>query len=212
MNVQVQRIVGFACPNRQARSSCPSQTSKKPLAVNTKASPNISDEDLYPRSIRQDASKLLAANHWTRQRDGAIVCRLAAVCRQPPLSVAQGHINLVNIGTLIFTWFNGVLVGTDEFGTKYYHSKRKKRWGREQRWCIYKGAKDPSRVPAEWHAWLHHTVSEPLTQIVAEPCDWQKPHQANQTGTVESYRPAGQTYKGGTRVAATEDYEAWAPE
>ena len=120
--------------------------------------------------------------------------------------------SLVNIGTLIFTWFNGVHVGTDEFGTKYYRSKRKKRWGREQRWCLYKGANDPSRVPAEWHAWLHYTVSEPLTQMMVSSRAWQKPHQANQTGTVESYRPAGQAYKGGARAAATEDYEAWSPE
>ena len=119
---------------------------------------------------------------------------------------------MVNIGTLIFTWFNGVHIGTDEFGTKYYRSKRKKRWGREQRWCLYKGANDPSRVPAEWHAWLHYTVSEPLTQIMVSSRAWQKPHQANQTGTVESYRPAGQAHKEGARAAANEDYEAWTPE
>ena len=169
------------------------------------------EDGLYPGGFGQDASILLAANRWTRRRGGAIVCRLAAVCEQPPLSVAQGHVNLVNIGTLIFTWFNGVLVGTDEFGTKYYRSKRKKRWGREQRWCLYKGAKDPSRVPAEWHAWLHHTVDEPLTNESVTRRDWGKQHQLNLTGTARAYRPAGHHYQGGRRAGATGDYEGWVP-
>jgi NADH:ubiquinone oxidoreductase subunit len=118
----------------------------------------------------------------------------------------------MNIGTLIFTWFNGDLIGTDEFGNRYYRSKSKKRWGREQRWCLFKGAKDSTKVPAEWHAWLHHTVEEPLTQMSAEPHAWQKPHEANPTGTVAAYRPAGHAFKGGKRASATGDYEAWAPE
>ena len=122
------------------------------------------------------------------------------------------NLKVINLGTLIFTWLNGEYVGTDEFGTRYYHSKNRKRFGRVQRWCLFKGDKDASKVPPEWHAWLHHTVSEPLTQMMVEPCAWQKPHQANQTGTVKSYRPAGQAYKGGERASATEDYEAWTPE
>ena len=118
----------------------------------------------------------------------------------------------MNIGTLIFTWLNGEYVGNDEFGTRYYRSKKRKRMRRPRRWCLYKGDKDATKVPPEWHAWLHHTVSEPLTQIMAEPAAWLKPHQANQTGTAKSYRPAGKADKGGARAAATEDYEAWTPE
>ncbi|MEK9754067.1 MAG: NADH:ubiquinone oxidoreductase subunit NDUFA12 [Rhodospirillaceae bacterium] len=117
----------------------------------------------------------------------------------------------MNIGTLIFTRHNGELVGTDEFGNRYYHSKTKKRWGRDQRWCLFKGEKDSTKVPAEWHAWLHHTVDEPLTQMSSEPKPWQKAHQPNLTGTTGAYRPAGHAYRGGHRAAATGDYEAWTP-
>ena len=107
---------------------------------------------------------------------------------------------------------NGDLVGTDEFGNHYYRGKGKKLQGRERRWVIYQGEVEASKVPSEWHAWLHHTVEEPLTQMSAQPHAWQKPHEANPTGTAAAYRPAGHAYKGGARASATGDYEAWTPE
>jgi hypothetical protein len=33
--------------------------------------------------------------------------------------------------------------------------------GKERRWVVYEGEVDGSRVPPEWHAWLHHTVAVP---------------------------------------------------
>lgn len=118
----------------------------------------------------------------------------------------------MNIGTLIYTWFNGELVGTDEFGNRYYRAAKKTRWGREQRWCLFKGVRDSSKVPPEWHAWLHHTVDQPLTHLSTETKSWQKEHQPNLTGTAAAYRPAGHAYQGGHRARATGDYEAWTPE
>ncbi len=116
------------------------------------------------------------------------------------------------IGTLINTWLNGELVGTDEFGNRYYRSKGSKLHGRERRWCLYKGRSEASKVPPEWHAWLHHTVDEPLTEIAAQARFWQKEHQPNLTGTAAAYRPKGHAYVGGDRAPATGDYEAWKPE
>jgi len=104
---------------------------------------------------------------------------------------------------------NGDLVGTDEFGNHYYRGKGKKLQGRERRWVIYQGEVEASKVPSEWHAWLHHTVAEPLTEEAAKSRSWQQP---NLTGTAHAYRPAGHEFKGGQRAAATGDYEAWSPE
>ena len=118
----------------------------------------------------------------------------------------------MDIGTIIFTWFNGELVGTDEYGNRYYRSKTKKRWGREQRWCLFKGAKDSSKVPAEWHAWLHHMSDAPLTEKAAQSRAWQREHQPNLTGWPEAYRPQGHDYKGGSHAPSRGDYEAWRPE
>jgi NADH:ubiquinone oxidoreductase subunit len=64
------------------------------------------------------------------------------------------------IGTLLDSSLKGELVGTDAQGNKYYRSRKPypaghPRAGEERRWVIYDGANDASRVPAEWHGWLH---------------------------------------------------------
>jgi len=52
-------------------------------------------------------------------------------------------------------------IGKDVFGNKYYESSNK--WfGRNklnsQRWVVYKGYADGSKVSPDWHAWLHQVV------------------------------------------------------
>lgn len=119
----------------------------------------------------------------------------------------------MNIGTLIFTWMTGRQVGTDEFGNKYYESRKgAKLHNRPRRWCLFKGDAEASKVPPEWHAWLHHMTPEPLTDAAAKARPWQKQHQPNLTGTIHAYRPKGHDFKGGKRAEATGDYEAWSPE
>ncbi|MAO54474.1 MAG: NADH:ubiquinone oxidoreductase subunit NDUFA12 [Rhodospirillaceae bacterium] len=118
----------------------------------------------------------------------------------------------MDIGTLLHTWIHGKLVGTDEFGNRYYTHKAGALYGRERRWVLYKGRKEASKVPAEWHAWLHHTSAQPLTEVATQARPWQKEHVPNLTGTAGAYRPAGHDFKGGARAAATGDYEAWKPE
>lgn len=115
----------------------------------------------------------------------------------------------MSLGTRLFTMLHGEAVGTDGFGNRYYIDRRTKGQKRERRWVMYKGRPEASKVPPEWHAWLHYTVDAPLT-APARP--WQKPHLANATGTPASYRPPGHDYEGGQRAAATGDYEAWTPE
>ncbi|WP_419796924.1 MAG: NADH:ubiquinone oxidoreductase subunit NDUFA12 [Terasakiella sp.] len=117
----------------------------------------------------------------------------------------------MTIGTRVYTWLNGTLVGTDEFGNKYYRNKKKLQ-GRERRWVVYRGVTEASKVPAEWHAWLHHTVSEPLTEEATQAKQWQKEHLPNLTGTTNAYFPQGDARQGGQRARATGDYEAWQPE
>lgn len=118
----------------------------------------------------------------------------------------------MHIGTLIYTWLKGRSVGTDEFGNRYYKSKSESLHGKQRRWVLYKGGVEASKVPPEWHAWLHHTTDEPLTEQSTQAPKWQKEHIENLTGTSHAYRPAGHAYKGGHRAHATGDYQAWRPE
>lgn len=117
----------------------------------------------------------------------------------------------MDIGTILHTWINGKLVGADEFGNRYYKRRGAALYGRERRWVIYKDDKEASKVPAEWHAWLHHTSENPLTEQATQARPWQKSHVANMTGTAAAYRPKGHDIKGGDRAAATGDYTAWTP-
>tara|TARA_Y100000590_G_scaffold125800_1_gene143840 strand:- start:1323 stop:1691 length:369 start_codon:yes stop_codon:yes gene_type:complete len=87
-------------------------------------------------------------------------------------------------GTLIYTLFTGKFVGTDEFGNKYYSSKKGKRW------VIYKNRVDSSKIPAEWHLWIHH-LSRNIPSETLKKFKWQTKHQENLTGTTEAYKPEG---------------------
>lgn len=117
------------------------------------------------------------------------------------------------IGTALFSGMNGQHVGTDGQGNKYYRStKRKTVGGLEQRWVIYHGANDASRVPSEWHGWLHHSYDELPESHLPAPKIWEADYTPNATGTVTAYRPQGALERGGVRAAATGDYEAWTPE
>jgi len=125
----------------------------------------------------------------------------------------------MTITTRLHTLFCGQLVGTDQFGNRYYkrrgkthgdssaYDKRKK----ETRWVLYKGMAEPSKVPAEWHGWLHYTLEKPPTERNIPHYDWEKPHLPNLTGTKGAYVPPGHLLKGAHRDSTTADYEAWVP-
>ncbi|MBV8976231.1 MAG: NADH:ubiquinone oxidoreductase subunit NDUFA12 [Alphaproteobacteria bacterium] len=110
-------------------------------------------------------------------------------------------------GTLLTTWLTGHLVGDDQFGNRYYQSSDGKR-----RWVIYNGTVEASRVPPDWHGWLHHTYAEPPTRAPLKAPVWEKAYAPNPTGTVAAYRPDGSLARGGVRAAATGDYLPWKPE
>lgn len=122
-----------------------------------------------------------------------------------------------SIGTRLFTWLRGEAVGGDTAGNLYYRAKgggftHKDSLRREQRWVIYAGEPEASRVPPEWHAWLHHTTDDipPKEGIARRP--WMREHSPNQTGSEQAYRPPGHPLSGRQRARTSGDYEAWSPE
>ncbi len=103
-------------------------------------------------------------------------------------------------------------VGRDADGNRYFRAKPRPGYKRERRWVIYNGVAEASKIPAEWHGWMHHqtdVVPDSSTASYRRP--WQKPHLPNLTGTDQAYRPPGHLLKGGERDKATGDYEAWTP-
>lgn len=115
----------------------------------------------------------------------------------------------MSLETRILTCLFGSHVGTDRFGNRYYQTRRIPKEGRRRRWVVYKGIDEPSKVPPEWHGWLHYTTND--TPSETQRYDWQKEHQPNLTSTAGAYMPPGHVLKGGKRAAATGDYEPWQP-
>jgi NADH:ubiquinone oxidoreductase subunit len=113
---------------------------------------------------------------------------------------------MATIGTRLMTWWKGELVGQDQFGNRYYREKAGRR-----RWVLFRGLPEASKVPPEWHAWLHHTTDHiPVGKATPKP--WEKEHLPNLSGTAAAYRPPGSLTQGGRRPHATGDYEAWRPD
>ena len=88
------------------------------------------------------------------------------------------------VGTFIYTLLAGKFVGSDQFGNKYYTNSK------GSRWVIYKSTVESTRVPPDWHAWIHFlTINKPFAS--AEKFSWQKKHEENLTGTKKAHKPDG---------------------
>ncbi len=109
------------------------------------------------------------------------------------------------LNTQFYTWRKGQKVGEDDQGNRYYQSRDGKR-----RWVIYNGEAEASRVPADWHGWLHHTFDNAPATTPLSHKSWEKPHQENLTGTPLAYAPSGSMRQ--AAPADRRDYEAWVPE
>ena len=92
-------------------------------------------------------------------------------------------------------------VGLDEFGNSYYENKKSGR-----RFIVYKGIAEPSKIPAEWHGWIHYSTDLVPVKINTRKASWQKIHLPNLTGTVNAYHP-NKDLKNKTSAV----YEPWEP-
>ncbi len=117
---------------------------------------------------------------------------------------------MATIGTRIFTWLKGKSVGVDQFGNRYFEERGVVKGRRRKRWVMFNGVVEASKVPAEWHGWLHYTLDAPLLGL--KRYGWQKEHIPNLTGTKGRYLPKGHLQNGGERAATRADYVAWKPE
>ncbi|MBM5782793.1 MAG: NADH:ubiquinone oxidoreductase subunit NDUFA12 [Pelagibacterales bacterium] len=102
---------------------------------------------------------------------------------------------------------SSVKIGQDEFGNQYFQGKKDKK-----RFVIYNGIAEPSKIPANWHGWMHYTTNKAPINMNTNRQAWQKSHFPNLTGTSNAYTPKGHLNNGGIRSKVSSDYEAWNPE
>jgi len=106
------------------------------------------------------------------------------------------------IGTFIYTLFTGKFVGADEFGNKYYSNKKGKRW------VIYNNKVESSKIPPEWHLWIHFLKNDKPGHNINK-FSWQKKHVENLTGTEKSHKPEGSLISDSKKNM--KKYETWNP-
>ena len=105
--------------------------------------------------------------------------------------------NRDTFGTRIKTILFGKFIGLDEYGNKYYESKKGKRW------VIYANEIDASKIPVEWYSWIHFMPNKIENIHKFDKHDWQKPHQPNLTGTKKAY------YPNKNNDGITKKYKSW---
>lgn len=111
---------------------------------------------------------------------------------------------MATIGTILYTALCGKLVGVDKHGNKYYQANSQKTaTGQKKRWVVYNGVVEASKVPPEWHGWIHYTHDNIPNENTHVKYSWLKEKLPNLTGTKKAYQP--------TRGKTIADYEAWQP-
>ena len=106
------------------------------------------------------------------------------------------------VGTFIYTLFKGKFVGIDQSGNKYYSNSEGKRW------VIYKNNVESSKIPPEWHSWIHFlTTKKPSADL--KKFSWQKQHEENLTGTKKAHKPEGSLVSDSKK--SMKRYETWKP-
>ncbi len=127
----------------------------------------------------------------------------------------------------LFAWWNGATLGTlwsifthgrfvaqDVYGNRYFEAKTAKGSydGRKRRWVTYKGFAEPTKIPPEWHAWMHY-MTDTLPGHQLQPArGWAQAPRPNMTGTPEAWQPQGALSSTSPRAKTTADYNAWTPE
>jgi NADH dehydrogenase len=113
-----------------------------------------------------------------------------------------------NLGTTLYTIFFGKAVGQDEFGNRYFVSKR----NALRKWVLYKNEKDPTIIPVNWQQWLTGDNNEkpPYENRPNVKYTWEKSRMQNNTGTSEAYHPA-KVLKKEQVSNKQKKYKSWQP-
>ena len=98
----------------------------------------------------------------------------------------------------------GTLVGTDQYGNKYYENNNY--MFSRNRFVEYpyidRHTYDGSQVPPEWHRWMQYMTDDTPTEVPPVVSKFDMPHQRNMSGSAGQYVPYSTTLP---------KIEAWSP-
>lgn len=93
------------------------------------------------------------------------------------------------------------LISVDKFGNSYYQQEK-------QRWVVYNGTDEPSKIPPQYYLWLHYSIDKLEEK---QRYKWERDRISNLTGTKLAYLPDGHILKSPFALEK-KDYTAWNPD
>ena len=107
-----------------------------------------------------------------------------------------------SLGTYLFTLRNGVYIGSDDLGNKYFKSRKD-----EKRWVLYEKDCDASSISPSWHGWIHGKGNKlPTLENNTLEASSNAFFYKNMTGTIDAYHP-----KKYSSAKKTVEYVPWKP-
>lgn len=103
----------------------------------------------------------------------------------------------------LFIKWTSKYIGKDIYGNKYYERKK-------QRYVVYKGLVEGSKVTPPWFLWLHFQLDKPPSNQLYYK--WQKLHKPNASGTKAAFYPLG--HINGNKNGKSKNqkhYQPWTP-
>ncbi len=111
----------------------------------------------------------------------------------------------MNLSIFLQVWLKGRYVGSDAFGNKYFQEKTNRKIRKPRRWVLFKGREEATKIPPEWHGWMHYVFDVP-------PAVENSKYIPNMTGTPLQYRPPNEKgfVENLTKKIKTH-YQSWKP-
>jgi NADH:ubiquinone oxidoreductase subunit len=109
---------------------------------------------------------------------------------------------------VLYTKIAGRFIASDSFGNRYFESRFSQNKGKQRRWVIFSGHQEASKIPAQWHNWIHGNEFFAPQESQNMP-QWVKCHQPNLTGTALQHHPQNTRAK---TSRETIDYSPWKPQ
>lgn len=94
---------------------------------------------------------------------------------------------LMSVINKLMIYLTSSFVGKDEFGNKYYLSKKNvNAFGQKKRYVLYGGNLEISNIPPMWHCWLHYMIDH--VDVKMQPHKWMVGYKCNQTGSINAHK------------------------
>lgn len=102
--------------------------------------------------------------------------------------------------TFFYTKFFGTMVGEDLLGNKYYESKHKRWFGKNNRWVVYStNNKSIANIDTVWYKWMHYMTEKPPMKIKKNH-DWIFESGVTEYDKIDSKEP---------KESCNENYSIW---